>query len=476
MAKRHTIKQGESLANIATTYSFGNWRTIYDHPENAALRKKRGAPNQLRAGDVLFIPEPQSSVSSVNTDREQTLEISTARGIWELAWTPTKGICGEKVSLKGKTNLLGPIVHLALLPQQQVAAKPLRLSPKISGPQLSQLEWEIHDVPLMLPPSTTYPIIELAATTEQADVPSNVAVLSIQPLSDAVKQSYSQTHSWSGFSAHSRFDQKIEKFCCQVALKLSVLKAWGAYRVNLNSLGITGTAGGCPWSGYRWARATGANAMSPNEYYDGKAWQPIPSGFTGGTNESAVAFYRSGKQFLEIETGAPWPETFADYDFNAASYAAKRAQMEQVTYNTWSDKYFIRRCGCQSAAGTRCCIYTVELRLKLTEVTAPGPGVIALCPGALRSNTSVWFMDDSRAQVAAHESGHLIGLPDEYIGGGVDTSLNDDGASNGIDNNSIMGSGLSTVKKRHYRTIVEMTKKLISASYGRTYEYEAVEK
>lgn len=25
--------------------------------------------------------------------------------------------------------------------------------------------------------------------------------------------------------------------------------------------------------------------MSPNEYYDGKAWQPIPSGFTGGTNE-----------------------------------------------------------------------------------------------------------------------------------------------------------------------------------------------
>jgi|JI10StandDraft_1071094.scaffolds.fasta_scaffold56573_3 hypothetical protein len=476
MAKKHEVQPGESLAQIAAKYSFGNWKTIYEHPENAAVRKKRGAANQILAGDVLFIPDQAPSVSAAQTDSEQTLVIGTSRGVWKLVCNPDKRVCGEKTTLRAETNLTDPLVRLKLFPRQDVDAKPVGLSLKINGQQLVATEWEVHDIPLLKPPNTTYPVIELTATTESEEVPCNVAVIAIQPLSDAKQEAYAHTHSWSGYSVDSHFKQQIEKFCCRVELNLSILKAWGAYRVNLSSLGFTGKAGGCPWAGYRWARAIGGNAMAPDEYYDGKNWQPIPSGFTRGTNESAVAFYQSGQQFLEVQTSAPWPESFAAYDFNATEYATKRAQWETKTHDVWTDQHHIRRRDCHSAAGTRCCIYAVDVSLKLTEVGAPGAHVVAVCPGGMRSNASIWFMGDSRVEVAAHESGHLIGLPDEYSGGAVDTTLNDDGAKDGIDLDSIMGSNLSKVKRRHYRTIVEMTKRLIKSAYGRDYEYDAVDK
>ena len=66
--------------------------------------------------------------------------------------------------------------------------------------------------------------------------------------------------------------------------------------------------------------------------------------------------------------------------------------------------------------------------------------------------------------------------PDEYVNGAVDTSLNDDGAVNGIDADSIMGQNLTKVKTRHYHGFVEMNKRIIKTKYGHDYEYEAVEK
>lgn len=54
---RHTVKQGECLMGIALLHGFRDWRRIYEHPENAALRRMRPQPHILHPGDVLFIPE-----------------------------------------------------------------------------------------------------------------------------------------------------------------------------------------------------------------------------------------------------------------------------------------------------------------------------------------------------------------------------------------------------------------------------------
>jgi hypothetical protein len=142
----------------------------------------------------------------------------------------------------------------------------------------------------------------------------------------------------------------------------------------------------------------------------------------------------------------------------------------------WTNKFYIRRKKCKSEKGTRCCIYTVDVTMTFTVVTAHAAAVIAVCPGALRSNASIWFLDDARIEVAAHEAGHHMDNPDEYANGAVDTTLAGDGAVAGIDADSIMGQNLSKVKKRHYHAFAVMTKKLVKAKYGREYDYIVVEK
>jgi N-acetylmuramoyl-L-alanine amidase len=56
----HVVKQGECLWRIATQYGFRDYRTIYNDPKNAALRKKRPNPNLLFPGDVVFVPDKLS--------------------------------------------------------------------------------------------------------------------------------------------------------------------------------------------------------------------------------------------------------------------------------------------------------------------------------------------------------------------------------------------------------------------------------
>lgn len=57
MGFRHTVRQGEYLSKIAHQYGFGDWRTIYDHAENAGFRELRPDPNLIHPGDDLFIPD-----------------------------------------------------------------------------------------------------------------------------------------------------------------------------------------------------------------------------------------------------------------------------------------------------------------------------------------------------------------------------------------------------------------------------------
>jgi len=52
----YTISQGDCLSNVADAHGF-DWKSLWNHPENAALRQKRKDPNVLFPGDLLFIPE-----------------------------------------------------------------------------------------------------------------------------------------------------------------------------------------------------------------------------------------------------------------------------------------------------------------------------------------------------------------------------------------------------------------------------------
>ena len=65
----HEVKQGEHLAGIAAKFGFRRFLTIWNHPENAALKELRKNPNILFPGDRLFIPDRTPKEEAVPTDR-----------------------------------------------------------------------------------------------------------------------------------------------------------------------------------------------------------------------------------------------------------------------------------------------------------------------------------------------------------------------------------------------------------------------
>ena len=53
----HTVVQGEHLSGIAKKYGFTSYKPLWDHPQNAALKKERQNPNVIFPGDKVFIPD-----------------------------------------------------------------------------------------------------------------------------------------------------------------------------------------------------------------------------------------------------------------------------------------------------------------------------------------------------------------------------------------------------------------------------------
>ncbi len=54
----HIVKPGECVATIAAKYGVP-WKTVWDAPENATLRRTRTDPNVLATGDKVVVPKPK---------------------------------------------------------------------------------------------------------------------------------------------------------------------------------------------------------------------------------------------------------------------------------------------------------------------------------------------------------------------------------------------------------------------------------
>lgn len=64
----HVVRQGECLSAIAKRYGFASYRIIYDHPDNAELRRARPNPNLLFPGDVIVIPDRNCNGDMIRDD------------------------------------------------------------------------------------------------------------------------------------------------------------------------------------------------------------------------------------------------------------------------------------------------------------------------------------------------------------------------------------------------------------------------
>lgn len=76
---RHVVVQGECLSSIAYRYGFADALAIYEHADNADLRRLRPSPHLLHPGDVVVIPERRLSVRQLPTGRNHTIVVKLPR-------------------------------------------------------------------------------------------------------------------------------------------------------------------------------------------------------------------------------------------------------------------------------------------------------------------------------------------------------------------------------------------------------------
>jgi hypothetical protein len=79
MGTYHTVVQGEYLSGIAKKYGFSSHKKIWDHAENAELKKQRQNPNVIFPGDQLFIPDKKDKKESRDTGQRHQFVLKTEK-------------------------------------------------------------------------------------------------------------------------------------------------------------------------------------------------------------------------------------------------------------------------------------------------------------------------------------------------------------------------------------------------------------
>lgn len=110
MGKIHIVQQGECLTRIAARYGFTDWRTLYDHPENARLKAKRPNPNVLFPGDKINIPEQRKKEEKLPTGNLHRFVVHAPRKFLRIVFKHPNGepVANEPYELSLSNNRTKP--------------------------------------------------------------------------------------------------------------------------------------------------------------------------------------------------------------------------------------------------------------------------------------------------------------------------------------------------------------------------------
>jgi hypothetical protein len=84
MPKKHIVEQGECLSLIAKRHGFNDWKKLYNHPDNAELKRKRPNPNVLFPGDEVAIPDLTKKSASLATGQIHKIVVKNPRKVLRL--------------------------------------------------------------------------------------------------------------------------------------------------------------------------------------------------------------------------------------------------------------------------------------------------------------------------------------------------------------------------------------------------------
>ena len=76
---QYIVQPGDCLSSIAQKHGFGNWRIIYNDPNNADFRLTRPNPNLIYADDILFIPDKKPKEIEIPTASSSVFIVNLVR-------------------------------------------------------------------------------------------------------------------------------------------------------------------------------------------------------------------------------------------------------------------------------------------------------------------------------------------------------------------------------------------------------------
>jgi N-acetylmuramoyl-L-alanine amidase len=102
MSSVHSVQPGDTMVSIAHRYGFREWRTIYEHPENAELRSKRTDPDVLDPGDKVYIPDKKPRIEVCATEARHKFRLKALKAKFRVALVNEFGVpyAGKKYKLE----------------------------------------------------------------------------------------------------------------------------------------------------------------------------------------------------------------------------------------------------------------------------------------------------------------------------------------------------------------------------------------
>jgi hypothetical protein len=449
------------------------WRSIARSVDGSHLTDRQLLEAVVLAAErrrFLLFREPRQVHASGSVADEQLAEAEPApssepalkddKKVLQIQWQDAEVWCSEHARFQGSTE------HYAANEDLEVAADAeghaaQTIAVKVSANAFSGA-WTVKDV---LPPKIGSHFageLEVDATAAGQVSPNKVRVRFAPSLKNVTHAH--RSHQW---------QISAEDFVLKVEERIEFVPGWGGQVVKLGdavSLRTGGLLNGVfAWRGYRWMKNVGLE----KKFWDGNAWQDLPADFVlADSNNFAVGFYKQAGTFT-CQDGGAWPETFTDWNVDAPHNTKKLRAWEGKIEKVWSGVIDLKRKDCESGR-KECCRYSIHTQATFVKQAAFGAGMIIVAAGDIRSNDALFFIRDPDIAMAAHEFGHHIGNPDEYAGAAVDTSMNGDGATKGIDRHSIMGQNMTKVKVRHLGTVAKVFSDAIRAEYGKSFTYVPV--
>lgn len=201
------------------------------------------------------------------------------------------------------------------------------------------------------------------------------------------------------------------------------------------------------------------------KYWDTKAktWNALPRGIASYTVNDVV-FIKKGTNFVGLETASKkWPEAFPE----PANYEQKKTDWLNSIHKVWNNKFVLEHKSCPSGANKDYCKWDINLETKWVNEKSDHVVYTIWEQGSTgRSNSSNWYLSDTRATTAAHEVGHLLGAYDDYPpDGALDPAYT-------IDDDSIMGVWHTNGHPRHLDIVLKQAKSKINQWIHRKWDFE----